>query len=76
MKNSEGANKLSLFWKLNECKDCTRFYWVLTPGIVELYFNCLIALSPNININVGSTKPLRIKLVCAEVSLSFSTLKM
>jgi len=52
------------------------FDWVLTPSIVELYFNCLIALSTDININVGSTKPLRIKLVCAELHPSFSTLKI
>lgn len=52
------------------------FNWVLTPSIVELYFNCLIALSTNININVGSTKPLRIKLVCAELHPSLSTVKM
>lgn len=69
-------NAAPLFWEWNGCKDCMHFNWVLTPSIVELYFNCLIALSTNININVGSTKPLRIKLVCAELHPSFSTLKM
>lgn len=67
---------MPLFREWNGCKDCTHFNWVLTLSIVELYFNCLIALPTNININVGSTKPLRIKLVCAELHPSFSILKM